>query len=65
MERLVYMSKATLNEKKSMCRNLLKKYWKVGKHWKSQGKVREFCHSEKVATLDLILVVCVLIFVFP
>ena len=31
----------------------LKKYlenWK--KYWKSQGKVREFCHSGKVGTLD-------------
>ena len=26
----------------------LKKYWKIGeKYWKSQGKVREFCQSEK------------------
>ena len=30
----------------------LKKYWKNGKkYWKSQGKVREFCQSEKVGTL--------------
>ena len=31
----------------------LKKYWKIGeKYWKSQGKVREFCQSGKVGTLE-------------
>ena len=31
----------------------LKKYWKIGeKYWKSQGKVREFCQSGKVGTLN-------------
>ena len=24
------------------------------KYWKSQGKVREFCHPGKVGTLDLL-----------
>ena len=32
----------------------LKKYWKNGqKYWKSQGKVREFCQSGKVGTLEI------------
>ena len=32
----------------------LKKYWKIGeKYWKSQGKVREFCQSGKVGTLNM------------
>ena len=31
----------------------LKKYWKIGeKYLKSQGKVREFCQSGKVGTLN-------------
>ena len=35
----------------------LKKYWKNRKkYWNSQGKVREFCQSEKVGTLTCVLI---------
>ena len=45
---------AKMDQVFSLGNRTLKKYWKNGKkYWKSQGKVREFCQSGKVETLNV------------
>ena len=47
---------AKMDQVFSLGNRTLKKYWKNGKkYWKSQGKVREFCQSGKVGTLNVVL----------
>ena len=46
---------AKMNQVFSLKKINLRKYWKYGnKYWKSQGKVREFCQSGKVGTLETV-----------